>query len=691
MFHKGKHSGTPSFLKRDRAFKAALAKQYGVEKTPKHLQMVLEETYRKLPDTVPVPYRPVRRILRQTATVFAVLVLTFAALWGVNGTYPQLTEALPGLGLVFQAINGGRHPTPNPDLTPSPDLDPAPAPTATPKPTFQPVTMLKDAYSGNMFITNAWSDGGKLYLDLELDLVGDLWDLMQTKPDWDTMDPDRIDYLKGLSEFDYLYTIRLGNWWISESGFPEIDDNSSIFVNGLDLSHQWSFDFSEYDGGKSIHAQSVVYLRSDIEVDKELQVELLIPDFYVCERWNPDQEVAATFSPGFQTDFTVPVDRSKAFSLDHSVQQNGVTLEALDFTPSYISVNAELPYLGKISETLLPLDPIQGWGEALLGLYPQLTDCSGTPVIYYDIGAELLSDLPQSLEPGAPMKFHFLFQSENNPQNVQGPLRLTFYELPFQNETAVEVDKLALRRVVAEFTIELDTNQVIPTEHFRQEGREQVDITRDPATLADSGFINSFRVLSEIFTHFEQYSSPSGSSEYFELISRWDGESWPLVFKGYLKDKVAQEFFVTLRGGDIQDEAGDYYEGIYTAPSTGEEYWRISLFLHLPAWVVDEKGNPIPFDRVELLDGETGMTLIPDLMEAMKQSYRLEPSSTTPTSLFDRRTAAPTPPPQSDKHEPESESSFPEPSESDGSSSSPEDAQWDTPTQIGDGHEEPFG
>lgn len=621
MFHKGKHSGTPPFLKRDKAFKAALAKQYGVEKTPKHLQMVLEETYRKLPDTVPVPYRPVRRILRQTATVFAVLVLTFAALWGVNGTYPQLTEALPGLGPVFQAINGGKHPAPNPD--------PSPAPTATPKPTFQPVVMTSSTYSGNMTVTNAWSDGRTLFLDMELELKDGLWDLMQEQPDPEKMDPYAVELDKErYSSHSTLYHI-----WPAYC-VPEPEWTIALLVNGLDMTNQFEFAFSDYEGGDTVQARAIATFGYDIEVGRELNVELAIPDLLAAYWWDISQ-VTAQYSPGFHKEFTVPVDRTRNFALDHPVSQNGASLTALDFAPSYVSVEAELPYLGTTGETLLPLENTQewddSWGESFLGAYPELTGVSGEPVVYFGASQEVLSS-PPIPEPGTTMKFRFLFQCGSFLQESQGPLRLTFYELPDQNIYGDKVDKLALRRVVAEFTIEPSTNQVIPTEYFRQEGREQVDITRDPTTLADSGFINGFRVLSGTGTPRSLYSSPSGWSEVFELVTGLDDGVWPLEFKGYLKDEVVQTFFIRVNEGDVQDEAGAYYEGFYAVPSTGTEYRMLSVALHIPDWAVDEFGEPIPFDRVELADGETGITLIPDLTEAVKATYRLDPPEDASTS-----------------------------------------------------------
>lgn len=616
MFHKGRHSGPPRFLRRDKAFKAALAREYKVEKVPERFQQAMEETYRKLPDSVPAAYRPVRRVLRQTATVFAVLVLTFVALLGVNTTYPQLAEALPGLGPVFHAINGGRHAVP--------DADVIPEPTATPQPTFQPVVMSSTTYSGNMTITDAWSDGRMLFLEMELELKDGLLEMMRERFDPEKMDP----YEAELDMDRYSYGTPLYSIWPAFYS-PEPLWRTELVVNGLDMNSQSEFAFSEYKDGDTIHAQAIATFGQDIEVDRELDVEFALPDFYVSYYWDMNQ-LAAQYSPNFYRKFTVPVDRSNNFALNYPVSQNGASLAALDFAPSYVSVEVELPYLGTTGETQLPLETSQEWGdsfgETLLGAYPELTMTSGKPVSYGCVSQEVLSLPSTPAEPGTSMKLRFTFLSESNPQEQQGPLRLTFYELPPQNIFGGTIDEIALRRVVAEFTIEPSTNQVMPTENYRRDGRDRVDITRDPATLVECGFVNGFRVLTGTGTPIAQYVSPSGWSEAFEIITRVDSGPRPLIVKGYLKDEVAQTFLFTVGGEEdtLEDDTGTYYGG-YTFSANGKEYMQCSVALHIPSWPLRESSEPISFDRVELVDAETDLTLIPDLTEAVKAAYRLDP------------------------------------------------------------------
>ena len=65
MFQKGRHSGAPAGLRRDKAFRTQLAKAYGVEKPPASFRQAMEKTYQSLPDELTVPSQPLRRFVQQ--------------------------------------------------------------------------------------------------------------------------------------------------------------------------------------------------------------------------------------------------------------------------------------------------------------------------------------------------------------------------------------------------------------------------------------------------------------------------------------------------------------------------------------------------------------------------------------------------------------------------------------------------
>ncbi len=107
-------------LKRDKAFQAELSRAWDVEKAPRSYHRTLEKTYEALPPELIVRRRPLRSLARGLAGFAAVGVMACIALFCVNLTEPRFAESLPGVGGVFQALNGALEPEPQPVETPAP-------------------------------------------------------------------------------------------------------------------------------------------------------------------------------------------------------------------------------------------------------------------------------------------------------------------------------------------------------------------------------------------------------------------------------------------------------------------------------------------------------------------------------------------------------------------------------------------
>ena len=606
MFQKGRHSGAPAGLRRDKAFRTQLAKAYGVEKPPASFRQAMEKTYQSLPDELPVPSRPLRRFVRQAAAACAVLALAFCSLLGVNQAYPQLTEALPGLGPVFQAINGEKTPGP----TPSPS----------PRPEFQPVVLPSKDHDGDLTVANAWTDGKTLFLDLEMDLPEEVQVLLQRQAEI----PEELDVPPFYSETGYgefNYQIWAGTP-VMEDAAQWVENNASLRVNGLDMQGRWNLEFAPYEGKKTVKAQAAADL-ADIEVGQSVEIGLDLPNYCICAQGDPSQLVDA-YAPGYSGRFTLEADRSRNLTVRASAQQNGVTLSALCYAPSRVAVDAELPFTGLLQDTLLTGFDSQLYGDkAPLGLFPELVDCSGQPVEYHMEKVEFL-DSGVPLEAGSSslgVRVHFA--SETNPQRVQGPFRLTFYELPAEDGYGNQVDALALRRVLAEFTFDPSTGRVYASEHFREEGREPLNITRDPASLTGVGLTDGIRVFHVGDLSFDA-ESPSGYSQRFSLQMPFCTQA--LTLYGYLEDQAVQALSFPLTFEGDGPEQGRGPEGSYFASwnmgEAGEDCFYLEMAMYLPEWLVAKYGAE-PFERVELVDGESGKVLIPDLKAALAQSYRL--------------------------------------------------------------------
>ena len=206
---------------------------------------------------------------------------------------------------------------------------------------------------------------------------------------------------------------------------------------------------------------------ADIEVGQSVEIGLDLPNYCICAQGDPSQLVDA-YAPGYSGSFTLEADRSRNLTVRAAAQQNGAAISALCYAPSRVAVDAELPFTGLLQDTLLTGFDSQLYGDkAPLGLFPELVDCSGQPVEYHMEKVEFL-DSGVPLEAGSSslgVRVHFA--SETNPQRVQGPFRLTFYELPAEDGYGNQVDALALRRVLAEFTFDPSTGRVYASEHFQ--------------------------------------------------------------------------------------------------------------------------------------------------------------------------------------------------------------------------------
>lgn len=92
---------SPRDYRRDKEFAGFLAKELDMEAAPAAYHKALRRAYAELPRDMPVRHYPLRAALKSLATVAVLMLVLGASLLGVNQAYPQLTENLPGLGMVF--------------------------------------------------------------------------------------------------------------------------------------------------------------------------------------------------------------------------------------------------------------------------------------------------------------------------------------------------------------------------------------------------------------------------------------------------------------------------------------------------------------------------------------------------------------------------------------------------------------
>ena len=169
-------------LRRDGDFARQLAEEWGMEQTTPSYRKALRQVYAELPDELPVKRYPLRQAMKGLAALAAVFVMVCVGLFALNAAQPQIAEALPGVGGVFQALNQpeeGEEP-PAPQATPTPDSgesqvtgDALAAWGQEIAGGFTPVEI--PGSRGSLWVDCAWSDGASLVLDLRLEL-GDYGD-----------------------------------------------------------------------------------------------------------------------------------------------------------------------------------------------------------------------------------------------------------------------------------------------------------------------------------------------------------------------------------------------------------------------------------------------------------------------------------------------------------------------------------
>lgn len=601
----------------DRGLREMLAKEYGVEKTPRSFHKNFEKTLLELPEDMPVRRRPVFTLLRGAAMAMAALVVTFAGLFGLNANYPQLTESLPGLGQVFQAMNSGqlRGNGRTPDV-----------PEATPQPekSFEPVRVEGTGWGiEDLQVDSAWCDGQTLCLELSLGLSDDL------KEYWDP-----AGVVDGGEDVRCLRAGSMTGYWGEYGEEQSVGEDYTIEVAAGGESYRGSGELSDFTADDGVRVRAVWQLELDEDMRQavaradEVNVDFFLPSLTLVKFSEPVE----TLETGFNVKFAVPVDTSEDRRFTKQTVDNSATLLVVDYAPSQVIIEMELPFIGYYGDMMV----YPNWDEwytgnyaaarpykdkyttdsgTALGIFPVLEGLGDQDAAYALERLEAMEDT--AAEAGTRNRMRFVFRPEGGKVRAQAaPLRLTVYEAPYG-------DILPFGRVVTELTIHLDTGRVTPSENFSAEGREKVDTSQDYLYPRGAGcFINDF-LCSWIWLR-------DGESSRISLLTPYPGEPRTLLFNGWSeKGELVYSIPVPvdLEQADLWngDESWDCQQTLVELPGSGQRY----LLLQIELWEFrnmidagwDEEAVP-PVVRLELMDSDTGETLIDDLSAAYESALR---------------------------------------------------------------------
>ncbi len=622
-------------LRKDPEFAKELASRWGLEAPPESFRRGMQALYRELPDELPVKRDPVRQALKGLAAAAAVFGVVCAGLFALNAAQPQIAEALPGVGGVFQALNQPKEePSPAPQATPTPDggesqvtegqaagdaLDVWGEKIA---PDFAPVEVQGEG--GTLWVDRAWSDGASLVLDLRLEL-GDYGDsLYQQAP--------------GLELVPAYGEVSL-NGQIVASG-EMLQDNAA---QDMVCDHQ--IEPFTWDGDGALTGRWVLDLAAlgeDATASGECQVTLAM-DELTAQNLREDELVDLEASGllqqvgGFVSDsFPVPVVRDYTTAFQGGATDNGASLQGVSFAPTKLAVALELPFLGKTSYYLQPEYSLRAAGGA---------DTMAAEIGYAGVVA--------TTESGRTLQLDLDFLVATGGAGNYGPYQVScaFTGLyPGEDKVIITVYDASqvkrcyddsgnftgadpgLFRVAASFTLDLTAGTADLNWDYLDEGYERLDADTYPA---DSGnflgdFTNGFYVGNcQLETDLVTDGSRTGPCQLVTLFAS-DLDYRPVTLVAYAgeesytvwsQDPTALNSYDELAGVYYhQEESGEYWESVTGQEAFGGTYRVMEFRVYYPAELLDGQGRPFrEFDKFGLLDGETGEVLIEDISAALAQ------------------------------------------------------------------------
>ena len=604
-------------LRKDPEFAKELASRWGLEAPPESFRRGMQALYRELPDELPVKRDPVRQALKGLAAAAAVFGAVCAGLFALNAAQPQIAEALPGVGGVFQALNQPREePSPAPQATPIPDsgesqitegqadgdaLDVWGEKIA---PDFAPVEVQGEG--GTLWVDRAWSDGVSLVLDLRLELGDYGVSLYQQAPE--------LELVPALCQ-------------VTVNG--EVPEGVSDWEKPL----AWSQE-GELAGRLLVDLGS---LGEDVTFAGERQVSLAIGEFSDESGTLPaDGEALSQLGNFYSQSMAVPWVEDYNLSFQTEVADNGASLLEVSFAPTGLEAVLEMPFLGKTSYYLQP-------GTSLRAARGADT---GAAEIGYE-GVVATTESGRALQV-APYSWMTTGGTDNyGPYNMkcgfiglypgEDKVIITLYDASREKPCYDEEGNFTgadpgLFRVAASFTLDLTAGTADLNWDYLEEGYERLDADTYPA---DSGnflgdFTNGFYVGNcQLETDLVANGSRTGPCQ---LVTLFTGDLGyrPVTLVAYAgeesytmwsQDPTALNSYDELAGVYYhQEEFGEYWESVTDQDAFGGTYRVMEFRVYYPSQLLDGQGQPIrEFDKFSLLDGETGEVLIEDISAALAQ------------------------------------------------------------------------
>lgn len=645
---------SPRDYRRDKEFAGFLAKELDMEAAPAAYHKALRRAYAELPRDMPVRHYPLRAALKSLATVAVLMLVLGTSLLGVNQAYPQLTENLPGLGMVFKAINGTTDnglPAPPPLAKTATGTSRGKGRQAHAMPVFDPVEIRDPQGLGTLTVDNAWSDGRQVFLDVSLWVPADtlatllagqtqeteLPTALEFSQDPDTSravaisdasppPPDANDSLDSLPG-----SARVQVNGRSPVSIQSITPQGSPYIHGypdcLALVQQDSQERDTGDGKTETCAHYTATWVLDVPIQpsdgQDISISLDLSSVWASY---PSPRYSETELPLiFTGDLAVKIDTGSAITIETPAEDNHYTLENVSCTPGQFSASIQAPHSGYYGYSLLPLEYASAPPRYKpYGMYAVLADKDGTVL------AQTLWDGtdPQPDSSGQliyPLHFSALMKPLDREKLV-----LTFYQFdPEDLESwasygGTAPGEAALNPVMAQFTIDLAEATAAPSYTYQEAGLTKLSVEDCQKGPHHPDFENGLYVQS-----IDEGSDVNGrrtwlisllaqeaqlpSIENWELLCISQGQPVQTLPACPVADESAYNAFLP---DDPEILVLETEAGYFWRLEQGQQAYEDGDYVHLFFLVRQPDAMALEGLSFELVDTSNGQTLIEDVQAA---------------------------------------------------------------------------
>lgn len=617
-------------LRRDGDFARQLAEEWGMEQTTPSYRKALRQVYAELPDELPVKRYPLRQAMKGLAAVAAVFAVVCVGLFALNAAQPQIAEALPGVGGVFQALNQPEkgEKSPAPQATPTPDSgesqvtgDALAAWGQEIAGGFTPVEI--PGSRGSLWVDCAWSDGASLVLDLRLEL-GDYGDsLYQQAP--------------GLELVPAYGEVSLNGQIVASGETLQNGTQDMVCAHQIEP-FTWAGD-GAFTGRWVL---DLAALGEDATASGECQVTLAM-DAFTAQNLGEEERASLENSGllqqvgSFASDsFPAPVVRDYNTAFQSGATDNGASLQGVSFAPTQLAVALELPFLGKTSYYLQPATSLRATkgrdtGAAEIGYEGVVAATESGRALQLDLDSLIATGGAGNYGPyQMSCAFTGLYPGEDK-------VFITVYDASVEKPCYNEAGSFTgadpgLFQVVASFTLDLTTQTADPNWDYLDEGYQQLHLDTYPADSGNflGGFTNGFYVGNcQLETGLVTNGSRLQPCQLVTLFAS-DLDYRPVTLVAYAgeesytvwsQDPTALNSYDEVAGVYYhQEEAGEYWESVTDQDAFGGTYRVMEFRVYYPTELLDGQGQPIrEFDKLQLRDEVTGEVLIEDVAAALAQ------------------------------------------------------------------------